>query len=102
MKRSETFTSRSRMEAVQAPIVAVIGDLIREVPGTISLGQGVVHYGPPAAALDVARDALKDRKGLLETCFFLAGPPGVVDFGMQLLCGTWGVRPRSVRFDRFH
>jgi aspartate/methionine/tyrosine aminotransferase len=46
------------MEAVQAPIVAVIGDLIRQVPGTISLGQGVVHYGPPQAAVDVAREAL--------------------------------------------
>lgn len=54
----ETFKSLSRMDAVQAPIVAVIGDLIRQVPGTISLGQGVVHYGPPRAALDAARDAL--------------------------------------------
>jgi aspartate/methionine/tyrosine aminotransferase len=50
--------SRSRMDAVQAPIVQVIGDLIRRVPGTISLGQGVVHYGPPRAALDAVRDAL--------------------------------------------
>ena len=50
----------SRMDAVQAPIVAVIGDLIRQVPDTISLGQGVVHYGPPEAALTVAREALAD------------------------------------------
>src|SRR5260370_5961197 len=49
---------RSRMDAIQAPIVAVIGDLIRQSPGTISLGQGVVHYGPPPAAVDVARAAL--------------------------------------------
>lgn len=48
------------MDAVQAPIVPVIGALIREVPGTISLGQGVVHYGPPQAALDAVRDALTD------------------------------------------
>jgi aspartate/methionine/tyrosine aminotransferase len=46
------------MDAVQAPIVAVIGDLIRQVPGTISLGQGVVHYGPPPAAVNIAREAL--------------------------------------------
>jgi aspartate/methionine/tyrosine aminotransferase len=46
------------MDAVQAPIVAVVGDLIRQVPGTISLGQGVVHYGPPQAAVNVAREAL--------------------------------------------
>jgi aspartate/methionine/tyrosine aminotransferase len=48
------------MDAVQAPIVQIIGDLIQEVPGTISLGQGVVHYGPPAAALDAVRASLGD------------------------------------------
>ena len=48
------------MDAVQAPIVPVIGGIIRQVPGTISLGQGVVHYGPPHAAIDAARDALTD------------------------------------------
>ena len=52
--------ARSRMDAVQAPIVQVIGDLIRRVPGTISLGQGVVHYGPPRAALEAVRGALED------------------------------------------
>ena len=46
------------MDTIQAPIVAVVGDLIRQNPGTISLGQGVVHYGPPPAAVDVAREAL--------------------------------------------
>jgi len=54
----QTVTIPTRMDAVQPPIVAVIGDLIRQVPGTISLGQGVVHYGPPPAALDVAREAI--------------------------------------------
>jgi aspartate/methionine/tyrosine aminotransferase len=50
--------SPSRMDAVQSPIVPVIGDLIRQVPGTISLGQGVVHYGPPQAAIEAVRVAL--------------------------------------------
>lgn len=36
-----------RIEAVQAPVIPVVGDLIRSTPGTISLGQGIVHYGPP-------------------------------------------------------
>jgi aspartate/methionine/tyrosine aminotransferase len=48
------------MDAVRAPIVPVIGGIIREVPGTISLGQGVVHYGPPQAALEAVRGALAD------------------------------------------
>jgi aspartate/methionine/tyrosine aminotransferase len=40
-----------RMRDVQAPIIPIIADLIRRAPGTISLGQGVVAYGPPPAAL---------------------------------------------------
>ena len=40
-------TSPRRMQAVQQPIIPVVGELIRRHPGTISLGQGVVHYGPP-------------------------------------------------------
>ena len=48
------------MDAVQAPIIAVIGDLMRQVPGTISLGQGVVHYGPPPPAIDAVARALAD------------------------------------------
>src|SRR4051794_22492908 len=57
----EMLRTQSRMQAVQAPIVQVIGDLIHEVPGTISLGQGVVHFGPPPAAVAVAREALSNR-----------------------------------------
>ncbi|WP_404786435.1 pyridoxal phosphate-dependent aminotransferase [Altericista sp. CCNU0014] len=37
----------SRMQAVQSPIIPIVGELIRKNPGTISLGQGVVSYGPP-------------------------------------------------------
>jgi aspartate/methionine/tyrosine aminotransferase len=54
----QTVRKTSRMDAIQAPIIAVVGDMIRQAPGTISLGQGVVHYGPPQAALDAARQAL--------------------------------------------
>jgi aspartate/methionine/tyrosine aminotransferase len=39
------------MTAVQAPIIPILAGLIRETPGTISLGQGVVSYGPPPACL---------------------------------------------------
>ena len=57
---SETLKTRSRMDAIQAPIVAVVGDWIRQTPGTISLGQGVVHYGPPREALAAVQEALAD------------------------------------------
>ncbi|PSB29862.1 aspartate aminotransferase [filamentous cyanobacterium Phorm 46] len=37
----------TRMQSVQSPIIPVVGELIRQNPGTISLGQGVVSYNPP-------------------------------------------------------
>jgi aspartate/methionine/tyrosine aminotransferase len=46
------------MDRIQAPIVPIVGDIIRQVPGTISLGQGVVHYGPPPEAIEAVRSAL--------------------------------------------
>ena len=49
MNFPEPLVSR-RMRDVQMPIIPRVGDLIRSTPGTISLGQGVVDYGPPAAA----------------------------------------------------
>lgn len=39
-----------RMQLVQSPIIPVVGEWIRQHPGTISLGQGVVHYPPPKQA----------------------------------------------------
>ena len=40
-----------RMAAVDTPIIPAIGALVRNNPGTISLGQGVVNYGPPPEAI---------------------------------------------------
>jgi aspartate/methionine/tyrosine aminotransferase len=40
------------MQAVQAPIIPIVGELIRQHPGTISLGQGVVNYPPPPQAIE--------------------------------------------------
>jgi aspartate/methionine/tyrosine aminotransferase len=37
-----------RILDVQTPVIPVVGEMIRRHPGTISLGQGVVHYAPPA------------------------------------------------------
>ncbi|MBG1264063.1 pyridoxal phosphate-dependent aminotransferase [Nostoc commune] len=42
----------SRMQGVQSPIIPVVGELIKNSPGTISLGQGVVHYNPPPEAIE--------------------------------------------------
>lgn len=45
------MTMSRRVQSVQAPIIPVVADLIRAHPGTISLGQGVVSYGPPPETL---------------------------------------------------
>lgn len=50
------FTSSQRMQAVQTPIIPVVAEWLRQYPEAISLGQGVVFYGPPAAALAAAQD----------------------------------------------
>lgn len=49
-----------RMQAVQSPIIPVVGELIRSNPGTISLGQGVAYYGPPPQALESIQAFLAD------------------------------------------
>ncbi len=42
----------SRMNRVQSPIIPIVGQLIKDNPGTISLGQGVVYYPPPPEAIE--------------------------------------------------
>ncbi len=50
----------SRMTAVQSPIIPIVGQLIRDNPGTISLGQGVVYYAPPSEAIAAIADFIND------------------------------------------
>ena len=50
------------MDAVQSPIIPIIGKLIRDCPGTISLGQGVVSYSPPDEAIAGISKFLDDRE----------------------------------------
>ncbi|MHC4366478.1 MAG: pyridoxal phosphate-dependent aminotransferase [Planctomycetota bacterium] len=49
-----------RMQAVQSPIIPVVGELIHKNPGTISLGQGVAYYGPPPEAIESIQKFLAD------------------------------------------
>lgn len=50
----------ARTLAMQSPIIPIVGELVRGVPGTISLGQGVVYYGPPQQAADAIATFLAD------------------------------------------
>ncbi|MCI0654632.1 MAG: pyridoxal phosphate-dependent aminotransferase [Methylococcaceae bacterium] len=53
-----TDSSSRRIQSVQFPIIPAIAQKIRNTPGTISLGQGVVYYGPPQLALKRIKDFL--------------------------------------------
>lgn len=50
----------SRMTAIQSPIIPVVGELIKNSPGTISLGQGVVYYSPPPEAIEILPKFLEE------------------------------------------
>ena len=55
-----------RMQAVQTPVIPVVAELIRNSPGTISLGQGVVGYPPPQSAFEEIKTFLSDPQNGLE------------------------------------
>jgi aspartate/methionine/tyrosine aminotransferase len=48
------------MTEIQSPIIPIVAAWIRDSPGTISLGQGVVNYGPPSEALAAIAPAFAD------------------------------------------
>jgi aspartate/methionine/tyrosine aminotransferase len=43
------------MASVQAPVIPILERWMAETPGTISLGQGLVSFGPPQEAIEAAR-----------------------------------------------
>ena len=45
-----------RLAAVQTPVIPIVGRWIAETPGTLSLGQGMVAFGPPDEAIAAARE----------------------------------------------
>lgn len=49
-----------RMEAVQTPIIPTVAQWIRETPGTLSLGQGVVSYCPPPSIFAALQTGFQD------------------------------------------
>ena len=59
--KSRPLRSSDRAARVQMPIIPTVAEWIAQTPGTISLGQGVVHYGPPPAALRKIPAFLADR-----------------------------------------
>ncbi|MEI6465499.1 MAG: pyridoxal phosphate-dependent aminotransferase [Verrucomicrobiota bacterium] len=87
-----------RLRAVQTPIIPVIADLIRACPGTISLGQGVVNYGPPPAAFAAIERFAADPAN--HKYQGVAGVPGLLDALTQKLAAENGVPVGSAHGNR--
>ena len=72
-----TLSPSNRIQSVQDPIIPIVGQWIRENPGTISLGQGVVWYGPPAEISNGITEFNKDPSNHLYKA--VHGIPGLLD-----------------------
>src|SRR5215510_6927268 len=80
-----------RMQSVQSPIIPVVAELIRQNPGTISLGQGVVYYGPPPEAAAQIQRFLADPEN--HKYKPVVGLPELLDAFEQKLCSENGIVP---------
>ena len=76
MNAGQLNHSSARLQAVDTPIIPTIAALVRRNPGTISLGQGVVNYGPPVD-LGAALSPMAVDPGL-QKYQSVAGMPGLV------------------------
>ena len=85
----------ARLAAVQPPVIPIVGRWTAETPGTISLGQGIVSYGPPPqvgeAMAGFGRTLSDHRYGPVE------GTPELVSLIEEKLAGENAitVRPDS-------
>ena len=68
-----------RLEQVQQPVIPVMGELIRQTPGTLSLGQGMVSWGPPAQVHQAVAAALQQGDPGLDRYGPVAGSEALRD-----------------------
>lgn len=94
--RVQTLLGQSRrLAAVQPPVIPIVGRWIAETAGTVSLGQGIVSYGPPPGVVEAVRafgeDPVDHRYGPVE------GLPELIDTIESKLSRENGiaVRPAS-------
>jgi aspartate/methionine/tyrosine aminotransferase len=83
-----------RLQRVDTPIIPTIAALTRQTPGTISLGQGVVGYGPPAEAVARLPQLLADMQ--LHKYQPITGYPPLVEAIRAKLAAQNGLRTQGV------
>jgi aspartate/methionine/tyrosine aminotransferase len=79
-----------RMRMVQSPIIPVVGEMIRNTPGAISLGQGVVSYPPPPQAFEQIANFLHNPE--LHKYQAVYGIPALLELIETKLAAENGIR----------
>jgi aspartate/methionine/tyrosine aminotransferase len=79
-----------RALAVQAPIIPVVAQAIREHPGTLSLGQGVVYYPPPSSVFEAV--AALGRDPALNRYQAVHGTDALIEAIVAKLAADNGIR----------
>lgn len=82
-----------RLASVDTPIIPTIAALVRNRPGTISLGQGVVNYGPPVDLAEALAPMASDPS--LAKYQAVSGLPGLVTALRDKLATENGITDRS-------
>ena len=83
------------MAAVQSPIIPIVAEMVHRSPGTISLGQGVVSYGPPPEALAALRESFIESTD--HTYGRVEGMPALVEAIRKKLAADNGVNETAPR-----
>jgi aspartate/methionine/tyrosine aminotransferase len=83
----------SRMATVDAPIIPAIAELVRSNAGTISLGQGVVNYGPPEGAIQALPSLMGDTQ--LHKYQSVLGHSGLLEALTQKLSAENNIQPNA-------
>ena len=60
----QPVAAAQRLSQVQSPVIPVMAELIRQTPGTLSLGQGMVAWGPPPSVQQAVAQALSEPHSL--------------------------------------
>ncbi|BFM39222.1 aspartate aminotransferase [Synechocystis sp. LKSZ1] len=71
------------MEAIQSPVIPLIGEWVSQTPGTISLGQGVAFYPPPPTVIEALQRRLINQP--LHQYHSVTGLPSLIEAITQKL-----------------
>lgn len=78
------WTESSRLSRVQTPMIPVVGEWIAKYPGTISLGQGIVHYAAPPAVAAAVADAAFHEPSLDRYCLVRGIAPLLEEIALKV------------------